>query len=141
MALPFRGLDRRLVLLTGARRGTVMLEGGEWIGERWNAWLAAACVHLSEVKGLLSEARDLVLLGEAAPTVLEAEPDLRALGPVIEASFLATRRPAAVALLAAEDEAALVPPNELDRLEPLYLRAADAKRPRERAVLPREGRP
>ncbi|MFN8548869.1 MAG: tRNA (adenosine(37)-N6)-threonylcarbamoyltransferase complex dimerization subunit type 1 TsaB [Candidatus Eisenbacteria bacterium] len=140
MALPFRGLDRPLVLLTGARRGTVMLEGGRWDGPRWSAWLPAACVRLDEVRARIDAVRDPVFLGEAVGTVFEAEPGLRELGPAIDDPFLATRRPAAIALLAAEAGAPLIAPEELDRLEPLYLRAADAKRPSERLNSPREPR-
>lgn len=136
LALPFRGLDRCLVILTGARRGTVMLEGGRWDGRRWDAWSPAACVRFEEVRERIGGARQLIFLGEAVGEVFEHDASLSEFGSWIDDPFTATRRPAAIALLAAEEDAPLVPATELDRLEPLYLRAADAKRPRERASKP-----
>ncbi len=143
MALPFRGSGLDLVFLTGERRGTVMLEGGAWQGMSWEAWLPAACVPVDEVRsriesswGVLRPGNPRVLfIGEAVESLRQTMPSLRAFGEAITDPLATARRPGAIALLASEEGAELLFSSELHRLEPLYLRAADAKRPGERATI------
>lgn len=132
LGLPYRGLDCDLVFLTGERRGTVMLEAGRWVGADWEAWLPAEAVAIETVEGRLRTgltSRTLLFIGEAVDSIRRAHPRLAEFGPAADDPFHAVRRPGAVARLAASVGARLIPATELERLAPVYLRGADARRP------------
>ena len=132
LAWAWRDLDRTIVLLTGLRRGQVFLEAGRWIADDWNEQIPAACVALEEVGpwiARLPEAGSLLFTGEAVESVCEAHPFLRSLGTAVGEVAGAARRPAAVAALAARRSSSEAKGEDLDRLEPIYLRGADARLP------------
>lgn len=137
LALPLAGVDAALALLTGFRKGRVFLEVGEWVGLEWRPLFPAASVAVEDLVRTLEGGdarppRPLLLLGEALEYLLPEVPRLRDLGTPLLDPLLRTRRPAAVAFLAARPGVRLLGPDLLDRLEPLYLRGADARRPGER---------
>lgn len=135
MAFPFAGLDVTLVLLTGLRKGLVFTEVGRWEGRVWRPAYPGQSVP---VEALVREL-DAVLrapgggrflfLGEAVESVRERVPELFAQGDRLGSGLAVMRRPGPVALLAAAPESVAVQPSELDGLQPLYLRAADARKP------------
>jgi tRNA threonylcarbamoyladenosine biosynthesis protein TsaB len=132
LAWPWRGREETCVLLTGLRRGEVFLEAGRWDGDRWEACLAGESRSLLDAVGALRRlaARGAVLyLGEAVEAVLELHPEAAAWGRRVDDPLAAARRPAVVACLAARVDAPLVRGEAIDRLQPLYLRAADARLP------------
>ena len=132
LAWPWRDLGRTLVILTGARRGQVFFEAGRWGGDWWQVRREAASIPLAEAADevvRLPESGRLLFTGEAVEAVCELHPRLCALGSRVHDGAGASRRPAAVAALAARREALELRGPELDRLEPLYLRAADARLP------------
>jgi tRNA threonylcarbamoyladenosine biosynthesis protein TsaB len=132
LAWPWQDDGRTLVLLTGARRGQVYLEAGRWREDSWVAAIPAASVQMIELASLLgrlSGSGPLLFLGEATEAALAACPELAALGGRVSEPLASVRRPAGIAMLAARSSAATLQGPELDRLEPLYLRGADARRP------------
>jgi len=144
LGLPYRGLDCDLVFLTGERRGTVMLEAGRWVGADWQAWLPAEAVAIDAVEARLRAgpaSRTLLFIGEAVDSIRRAQARLADLGSAIDDPFHAVRRPGAVARLAASAGARLIPPTELERLAPVYLRGADARRPERRPAAEGPTRP
>ena len=135
LAWPARDWPGLLVLLTGLRRGEVFVEAGSWLEEGWEPVLAGQSRPTAEaVESLrpLAPRGPLLLLGEAVPAMVAAHPELTGLGRLGADPLAVTRRPAVVALLAAQPGAVLCAGAEIDRLSPLYLRGADAKRPGER---------
>lgn len=137
MAWPWRGLGRRLVLMTGLRRGELCLEAGVWRGETWTPEIPGTGVPLGEVEsmlaGLPSDGRPPLFLGEAVTGVLEALPGLARMGEALTDPLASARRPAPVALLAARRSQTALRPDDPGALSPLYLRQADARRPAPRA--------
>lgn len=139
LAWPWRDRPGICVLLTGLRRGEVFVEAGSWRGDFWEPVLPGASLPLSEAVRALQALRQtvrseepLLLLGEAFEGLLERHPESAGLGLRIEDPLATARRPAAVACLAARADLAVLRGEEIDRLEPLYLRAADARLPAER---------
>jgi tRNA threonylcarbamoyladenosine biosynthesis protein TsaB len=131
LAWPFRDAGASLVLLTGVRRGEVFLEAGSWQGDTWVASVAGASVPVTEVRHRIEPlpgAGSFLFLGEAAGAP-ELATQVAGLGPVIAEPLGLARRPAVIACLAARAGALEVRGAGLDGVEPLYLRAADARRP------------
>jgi len=136
LAWPWRDLDQPLVLATGLRRGQVYLEAGRWNDDRWEASLAGASVPVEAAEAALAGcafAAPALFLGEAAAPLIAAGPALGRWGRIVRGPLAQARRPGVVALLAARLDAPVVPAVEADRLSPLYLRDADARRPAPRA--------
>jgi tRNA threonylcarbamoyladenosine biosynthesis protein TsaB len=132
LAWSWRGLARTIVLLTGMRRGQVFFEAGEWHGPCWKASIPARNVPVSSVGELLSSLApvgELLLVGEAVQSVGQACPGLRGAGIEVPDPLATVRRPGVVACLAARSEAEERKGPELEGMEPLYLRDADARRP------------
>jgi tRNA threonylcarbamoyladenosine biosynthesis protein TsaB len=131
LAWPFRDLDRPLVLLTGLRRGEVFLEAGRWKDDVWCALLPGVGVPVGDVRAKLAAvpgAGSFLFLGEAAG-LPDLAGQLAGLGQAVMEPLASVRRPAVIACLAARPGAPVVQGIGLDALEPLYLRAADARRP------------
>jgi tRNA threonylcarbamoyladenosine biosynthesis protein TsaB len=131
LAWPFRDLDLPLVLLTGLRRGEVFLEVGRWEGDAWSALLPGAGVPVGKVRAsleALSPGEPCLFLGEAA-SLPELADEVRGLGRTVTEPLAAARRPAVIACLASRRGAPAVRGPQLDAMEPLYLRAAEARRP------------
>lgn len=143
LAAPFRGLAREILLLSGERRGTVLVEAGRWEGVEWRPSLPAACVPVEELRDLLEPIRSLgapwLLLGEAVESVVMKQPWLAAMGESPRDPLLATRRPAWVALLGSERGRIAHDGRTLDAVRPLYLRAADAKLPAQTSLIAPRG--
>ncbi len=132
LAWPWKDVGTTIVLLTGYRRGEVCLEAGLWEGDRWRAVVPGANVPVGDVPRLLAvpaASGGLLFTGEAVEFVHEAFPALRDSGRTVTERLALTRRPGAVAQLAARLEAIELRGADLERLEPLYLRGADARRP------------
>lgn len=132
LMLPYAAADRPLVCFTGFRRGLVFVEAGVWDGAEFRSWLPAACLPIGEVEARLAAGAppsNWLFLGEAVESVLEAVPALRARGRGLESPLAASRRAAAVALLAARPSSTTYGGARLEELLPVYLRDADAKRP------------
>jgi len=138
MAYPFAGLEVTTVLLTGLRKGQVFVEAGSWTEGRWRPDLAGTSVpledlaaHLEPVLGLResSSAIRSLFLGEAVESVRERVPELFVRGDRIGAGLAVARRPGPVALLAARPDSVSVEAGEIEQMQPLYLRAADARKP------------
>jgi tRNA threonylcarbamoyladenosine biosynthesis protein TsaB len=135
LAYPYRGTDAILILLTGMRRGRVCVEVGSWESGRWVARFPAASLpgesvweRIEAAVGGSGSAR-LLFLGEAVESAFEACPDLAGKGPANPETPALARRPAVVAVLAAEADREESRGPDLDRLAPIYLRSADARRP------------
>lgn len=132
LAWPWHELARPLVLLTGLRRGQVFLEAGIWEGDRWVPLFEGRSVSVESVDALLA-ALDFptppLLLGEAAGAMRPFLTALAGSGCFVEDPLSQVRRPAVIAFLAARESASLLQVEALDRLEPLYLRGADARLP------------
>ncbi len=131
MAWRYRDLDRPLAILTGLRRGEVFLEVGRWDGDQWRPLFPGAGIPVDRVRACLTAvpgAGSCLLLGEAAG-LPDLAGELEGLGRLVEEPLSAARRPAPVACLAARLTAPTLRGADLDSLEPLYLRAADARRP------------
>lgn len=73
-------------------------------------------------------AGSLLFVGEAVESILAAVPSLRSLGRPLVDPLTRARRPGPVALLGSVLDP--VPTGEIDRIEPLYLRDADATKQR-----------
>ncbi len=133
MAWPWCGLRRRLVLMTGLRRGELYLEAGTWHEEKWVPEIPGAGVPLGDVGSMLAALPDTgrpsLFLGEAVTGVLEALPALNSMGEALTDPLASARRPAPVALLAGRSSQAATRPDDPGALLPLYLRQADARRP------------
>jgi tRNA threonylcarbamoyladenosine biosynthesis protein TsaB len=134
LALPWRDSGSTVALLTSHRRGLVCLECGVWERGAWVARIPAAAVPVPEVAERLREAMvgPLIFVGEAVESVVAAAPELRSFGPPLTDPLTRARRPGPIALLGQILEP--VPVREIDRVEPLYLREADAKRPKPPAL-------
>ncbi len=131
LAWPLCDLGRTLVLLTGLRRGEVFLEAGRWEGHAWRALLPGAGVPVGDVGARLAAvpgAGSFLFLGEAAG-LPDLSGELAGLGQAVTEPLVSARRPAVIACLAARPDALVVRGVGLDAVEPLYLRAADARRP------------
>ncbi|MCA9728030.1 MAG: tRNA (adenosine(37)-N6)-threonylcarbamoyltransferase complex dimerization subunit type 1 TsaB [Candidatus Eisenbacteria bacterium] len=130
LALPWRGQDAPITLLTSLRRGRVNVEGGRWRDGIWSPWIPAQAVPIERVPEMLADIEaDSVFVGEAVAAMLEAVPELARLGrPHVDPSSW-TRRPAPVATLGAVLEP--VSGEDLDHVDALYLRDADAQKPRQ----------
>jgi tRNA threonylcarbamoyladenosine biosynthesis protein TsaB len=131
LAWPFRDLGPLLVVLTGLRRGEVFLEAGRWEDDRWCAMLPGAGVPVTDVGTRLAAlpgAGSFFFLGEAAG-LPELAGEIAGLGRVTTEPLASARRPAVIACLAARPGSPMVRDAALDAVEPLYLRAADARRP------------
>lgn len=131
LAWPFRDFGRTIVLLTGLRRGDVFLEAGCWDGDTWRALLPGAGVAVAGVGERLAAvpgAGSFLLLGEAAG-MADLAGELAGLGQAVAEPLALARRPAVIACLAARLGSPTVSGTGLDGVEPLYLRAADARRP------------
>ncbi len=143
LAAPFRGLGREILLLSGERRGTVLVEAGRWEGVDWRPSLPAACVPVEELRDRLapiqSRGAPWLLLGEAVESVAMKQPWLAAMGESPRDPLLATRRPAWVALLGSEPGRIAHSGRAIDEVRPLYLRAADAKRPAQVSLIAPRG--
>lgn len=135
LAYPFTGFDLTIALLTGLRKGLVFAEVGQWQGYRWQPILPGRSVPLEALAEELGTALEragggrFLFLGEAVESVRERVPELFVQGDRLGSGLAVMRRPGPVALLAAASEAIPLQPSELDRLQPLYLRAADARKP------------
>ena len=70
-----------------------------------------------------------LFLGEAVESIRERVPDLFGEGDRIASGLAMARRPGPVALLAARPEAVEATGRSIELMEPLYLRAADARKP------------
>ena len=131
LAWPFRDLARPLVLLTGLRRGEVFLEAGRWDDDVWRPLLPGAGVPVGEVGARLATvpgAGSFLFLGETAGDP-ELADEVAGLGQEVAEPLASARRPAVIACLAARSGALTVQGIGLDAVVPLYLRAADARRP------------
>lgn len=137
MAYAFAGLDLTIILLTGIRKGQVFVETGLWAEGRWCPSLPGQSVplevlesHLSPILGRPDERSSRFLfLGEAVESVRERVPEIFGRGDRIGAGLGIARRPGPIALLAARPDAVSTPAGEAEFLQPLYLRAADARKP------------
>lgn len=133
LAWPWRCLDRRIVLLTGLRRGELYLEAGFWRDDTWIPEIPGTGMPLADVESRLAAlpaaGPPSLLLGESVPAVLEALPGLAKLGEALADPLASARRPAPVALLAARRSQAAAQVGDLGSVSPLYLRQADARRP------------
>jgi len=132
LAWPWSDAGAELCLLTGLRRGEVFLEIGRWDGPEWRASVPGSSLPAEEAAARLvalptGPAR--LLLGEAAPLLERLHPEIAGAGRIVRETLAATRRPAVVACLAARPGVRLYAGADLDRLQPLYLRGADARRP------------
>ncbi len=136
LAWPWRELARPLVLLTGLRRGQVFLEAGSWEADRWVPLFEGRSVPVESVDTLLSSCgfpTPPLLLGEAVGAMRPFLPGLSGTVRFVEDPLSQVRRPAVIAYLAARESVSLLQVDALDRLEPLYLRGADARLPTPRA--------
>ena len=138
LAYPFAGLQLTTVLLTGLRKGQVFVEAGSWCGGRWCPDLPGASVRLEDLETHLEPvlkppepgpAIRFLFLGEAVESVRERIPELFVRGDRLGSGLAVARRPGPVALLAARPESMPTPSGEIEFLQPLYLRAADARKP------------
>lgn len=137
LALPWRDSGDSVCLLTSHRRGLVCVELGSWRGGRWVARIAAVAAPVEELEARLRDVNvdshetkvdSLLFVGEAVESILAAVPNLRSLGRPLLDPLTRARRPGPIALLGAILDP--VPVGEIDRVEPLYLRDADATKPR-----------
>jgi len=132
LAWPWAALERTCVLLTGLRRGFLYLEAGCFAGDEWQVELPAENLPETEVPGRIAGcegAGRLLFLGEALESMGRTVEALARLGRVVRDPLACARRPAAVAFLAARPGARIARGEELDALAPIYLRAADARKP------------
>lgn len=137
LAWPARDWPGLLILLTGMRRGEVFVEAGAWRHDCWEPVLAGESRRTADAVSALhplAARGPLLFLGEAVAAVWEVHPELAELGSPGADPLAAVRRPAVIGLLAARADAPLAEGEAADRLGPLYLRGADAKRPGERAA-------
>lgn len=128
---PFRDLGSLLVVLTGLCRGEVFLEAGHWEADAWCALLPGAGVPVAGVRvrlAALPGPRSFLFLGEAAG-LPDLAGEIAGLGCVTTEPLASARRPAVIACLAARPGAPVARGAGLDAVEPVYLRAADARRP------------
>lgn len=137
MAFSQVSAERGIVLLTSRRRKTVCVEAGSWEQGEWTPVVPACCVPEESLMDLLAEAvgrlpLPLLFLGEAVESMLAIHPALTEQGSPIVDPLSQVRRPLAVALLASRTKRRLWHGSEMDAVEPLYLRAADAKKPARR---------
>jgi tRNA threonylcarbamoyladenosine biosynthesis protein TsaB len=132
LAWPWRDLGRCIVLMSGLRRGQMFLEAGHWQGDDWMADLPGQSAPAEDLPAILSslpEAGRLLFVGEAVESGCALHPELRSLGLFVEEPLSRIRRPAVIACMAARRAAAEWRGDELEKLEPLYLRGADARKP------------
>lgn len=135
LAFPWRDSGDTVCLLTSHRRGLVCLETGNWQDGRWRARIEAGAFPVASLEQRLraahrepgASADSLLFVGEAVESILAAEPSLRSFGRPLLDPLTRARRPGPVALLGAVLDPA--PAEEIDRVEPLYLRDADAVKP------------
>ena len=138
LAYPFAGLDLAIVLLTGFRKGQVFVEVGRWEGANWLADLPGQSVGVESLEDAVVPVLErlrrprpirFLFLGEAVESIRERVPDLFGEGDRIASGLAMARRPGPVALLAARPEAVEATGRSIELMEPLYLRAADARKP------------
>jgi tRNA threonylcarbamoyladenosine biosynthesis protein TsaB len=131
LAWPFRDLGALTVLLTGLRRGELFFEAGTWVGDSWSPVEPGAGIPVADLRSRLTELRragPLLFVGEAA-ALPDVANETEGLGHFVSDPISSTRRPAVVACLSARVSAPAVAGAAIDAVEPLYLRAADARRP------------
>ena len=134
LAYAARSSRAQILLLTGLRRGLVCLELGRWEeGDIWvpevpgaprpvAEWSQFVCPHLDENSRL-------ICLGEAVSAAFAMDGALSERAELPSDVLAEVRRPAPVAFLAARPGQIEARGADLERVELLYLRDADAKRP------------
>ncbi len=132
LAWPWKDSEATLVLLSAFRRGEVCLEAGRWDGDVWAPLIPLENTPMAEVapkvRALAVRGR-LIFTGEAVEFVHGIHPELKQMGLILTDRLAFHRRPGLIALLAARRDAVERRGEDLEKLEPLYVRGADARRP------------
>ncbi len=130
LALPFRAAPGRVIILTGVRKGQVFTEVGKWCGHDWVSEFANQSIPVEELPTVLERTdSSTIFAGEAVSQLAERFPEVFAKGSCAKGPLDLARRPGPVAVLGARRSQPLKRGLDVDQLEPLYLRAADAKKP------------
>lgn len=134
LAFGARSVVGQVLLLTGLRQGLICLELGSWEGQDlWRPVLKGASRPVTEwskmVEPHLRRDTPLVCLGEAVEAAFLVDGALRERAELWTDVLAAQRRPAPIAFLAARPEQPEHRGTELEQVELLYLRDADARKP------------